>query len=118
MDSRTAKIQLEVGLLIKKCRMAVGISQDALAAAVGLSRSSVANVECGRQKIGVPLLYMIAEVLQTTPHDLLPPIAGNTETKLAELPLPQHLPEEDTDWIRALMNPDPKTPHPPKKKRA
>ena len=105
MDSRGAQIQRDVGLLVKKRRMTIGMSQETLAATIGLSRSSVANIECGRQKIGVPLLYMMAEILQTTPHELLPPLEGKQVGKENEVPLPKHLPEEEKDWIRTVLNP-------------
>lgn len=105
MDERVLKIQQAIGTLIKGRRAVVGMSQETLAAAIGLSRSSIANIECGRQKIGVSLLYLMAEVLQTTPHELLPPAQINPSGKGAELPLPKNLPPAERDWIRTVLNP-------------
>jgi transcriptional regulator with XRE-family HTH domain len=81
------------------------VSQETLAAAVGLSRSSIANIECGRQKIGVSLLYEIADVLQTTPHELLPAPEPKSPMQGADIPLPDDMPSEDRDWIRTVLNP-------------
>jgi transcriptional regulator with XRE-family HTH domain len=102
------QIQQAVGMAIKNRRAAVGMSQETLAAAVGLSRSSIANIECGRQKIGVTLLYVLAELLQTTPHDLLPPPQSKTAVNSGDIPLPKDLPAEDKDWIRTVLNPSQK----------
>lgn len=105
MDGRVAQIQRAIGLMIKARRAAIGMSQETLSAAIGLSRSSVANIESGRQKIGVSLLYLMADVLQTTPHELLPPYQGKTDSKGLEIPMPKELPAEEQKWIRRVINP-------------
>jgi len=44
-----------------------------LALAVGLSRTSVANIEKGRHRIQIHTLYAIAAALGIEPAELLPP---------------------------------------------
>jgi DNA-binding XRE family transcriptional regulator len=46
------------------------LSQQELADAVGLSRASVVNVERGRHRVQIHLLYEIARVLGVEPQDL------------------------------------------------
>jgi transcriptional regulator with XRE-family HTH domain len=106
MNAQGAQIQQAVGALIQAKRKAIGMSQETLSAAIGLSRSSIANIECGRQKIGVPLLYQIADLLQTTPHDLLPPLPSKPASKAGtgDAALPPGLPRGDQAWIRSVLN--------------
>lgn len=50
------------------------MTQEDLAAATGgvLSRSAVANIENGRQRIAVHHLYLLAAALKVLPFELLP----------------------------------------------
>jgi len=52
---------------------AAGLSQGELAARVGLSRPSLANIEAGRQTITLRHLGAIAAALGTTAVELLSP---------------------------------------------
>lgn len=55
------------------------MSQDDLAASVALSRTSITNLESGRQQVPLHTLYEIAEALGSSLKELLPdqaPIAG------------------------------------------
>lgn len=61
-----------VGGELRKRREAAGISQSALADALQLSRSSVTNIEMGRQPLSVQHLYIAAQVLGLSARDLLP----------------------------------------------
>jgi transcriptional regulator with XRE-family HTH domain len=63
----------EIGRLIQQTRRAKGVTQARLASAVGLSRTSVTNIERGRQKILVHTLYAIAETLGVDIHQLVAP---------------------------------------------
>ena len=105
MKRKDARIHEVVGAAIAKQRGVVGVSQETLAAAVGLSRSSIANVARGRQKISISLLYQIAEVLQTMPHELIPAPEGKAGSKGKDVPIPQNLPAGDRDWIRGVLSP-------------
>jgi len=51
-------------------------SQLELGKAVGLSRTSIANLEKGRHRIQIHVLYEIALVLGVEPSDLLPPLSA------------------------------------------
>jgi transcriptional regulator with XRE-family HTH domain len=53
------------------------MSQGQLAAAVGVSRASIANIEQGRHRIQMHVLYDIAAALDLEPHDLLPHLQGD-----------------------------------------
>lgn len=62
-----------VGLLIREARKkANNMTQEALASSVGLTRTSLTNIEKGRQKILLHTFTRIAAALNVEPSDLLP----------------------------------------------
>lgn len=62
----------ELGRLVRQHRERLGISQEALAQAIELSRASVANIETGRQRIPLHHLYRLARALKVEAEALLP----------------------------------------------
>jgi transcriptional regulator with XRE-family HTH domain len=64
----------ELGRRIRKARERNGekLSQDALAKRLGISRASVVNIEAGRQRAPLHLLWQIAELLGTDLTQLIP----------------------------------------------
>lgn len=71
-----SEIYVQFGLLVRQHRERLGLSQAQVAQAIDLSRSSVANVETGRQHIPMHHLYSLARVLQVDVHALLPSMDG------------------------------------------
>lgn len=58
-----------IGTAIRRERYRVGMTQQELADAVGMSRSYLAQMERGRKGIYVAWLLMIAEALDADPWD-------------------------------------------------
>ena len=56
---------------VKLAREAAGIQQQELANVVGLTRTSISNIERGKQGLSVDLLYSIADALNENPASLL-----------------------------------------------
>jgi transcriptional regulator with XRE-family HTH domain len=71
-DDSVDQLYIEIGLKIRAARLDRSWKQDDLAEAVGLTRSSVANIEAGRQKTLVHSLVRIAESLNVAVDTLLP----------------------------------------------
>ena len=67
-----------VGAALRDKREAVGMSQSVLAAELGLSRTSVTNIESGRQPISMHHLYQAAAALGSSVRDFLPDIMSST----------------------------------------
>jgi len=67
-----ASIYLHVGREIANHRANAGLSQAELAAAIGLTRTSISNIEKGRQKMLVHTLIDIADRLRISTAALLP----------------------------------------------
>lgn len=81
-----------LGANIKDRREAVGMNQDVLASKVGLSRTSVTNIERGRQSVLVHQLISFADALGVEATSLLPsksefdaPKARSVSAEVAEL---------------------------------
>jgi len=64
----------EIGDSIQRLRDRKRLTQEALAAGVGLSRTSIVHIEKGRQKPPLDKLYLIAELLDVDVFELLPPM--------------------------------------------
>ena len=83
----------EFGDRLRAARNARGASQGDIAAGVGLSRTSVANIERGRQRLSLHLLLEFARALEVDPCDLLPPSHPEPDVKpdrhIRELPTDQ-----------------------------
>jgi DNA-binding XRE family transcriptional regulator len=62
----------EVGKLIRAHRRKKKRSQATLAQLVGHTRTSITNIEAGRQRISLDLLFKFANVLQVEIRELLP----------------------------------------------
>lgn len=61
------------GRQIQKARAGRGLNQAQLAARIGIGRTALTNIETGKQRILLHLLYRIAEELELHPSKLLPP---------------------------------------------
>lgn len=60
-----------VGTRIRMIREALGLTQEELAKRVNYERSSLANIETGRQRLMLNVIDDFARVLGTTPKHLL-----------------------------------------------
>jgi DNA-binding XRE family transcriptional regulator len=70
--ARQERLYLELGKNIRMYRLAAKLSQTSLASRINLSRTSVVNIEQGRQHASLHLLWQIAESLDVKIHDLIP----------------------------------------------
>lgn len=60
-----------VGARVRLLRETLGLSQDDLAKRVGMERTSVTNVEIGRQRLLLQTVESFARALGTTPKHLM-----------------------------------------------
>lgn len=95
----------EVGRRIAAERNSKKITQARLGAIVSLTRTSITNIEKGRQKVLLHTLFDIAEALGVAPMELLPhtqqPADGNLDQRL-----PDGLSDAEQAWIRAMVAPN------------
>ena len=72
------KIYEEIGARVRSARLKADVNQDTLAAYLGLTRTSVTNIENGRQRPSIHLLILIAKCLEIDMLALLPNDATET----------------------------------------
>lgn len=65
-------IDAQIGRNIARRRMAMGLSQSALAASCGISFQQVQKYEVGTNRVAASRLYVIARKLECAPGDLIP----------------------------------------------
>ncbi len=70
----------QIGSRIKLRRTKIGITQIELAKRVGLSRTSIANIEAGHQSPPLPVFYNICQELGAEPISILPALAEVAQT--------------------------------------
>jgi transcriptional regulator with XRE-family HTH domain len=78
MDFDRAGFDREVGLRLQRARKERGITQEELARRIGLPRPSYANIESGRQRVPLDVVWRAAIVL------------GRPIAALVPEPLPRH----------------------------
>lgn len=83
-----------VGERIRDERKKQNITQDELALQVGLTRTSITNVEKGRQKLLLHTLIQIANILGIPPVRLLPTFERESSVKFS-----QETPRHVRNWI-------------------
>ena len=81
----------QIGSTLRLAREALGMTQGELASAVGISRTSLTNIELGRQRILVDQLVDLADVLHVPVSSLIPEqkstgISQYESTQLESLP--------------------------------
>jgi transcriptional regulator with XRE-family HTH domain len=93
--AKASAVYRNVGQAISRLRQKhkPKMSQEKLATAVGVSRASIANIEQGRHRIQLHVLYDIAAALELEPHDILPHLQGER--------LAQALPEDISNKLRS-----------------
>lgn len=98
-----AAMYKEVGRLVRAHRIKQNLSQMDLARRVGHTRTSITNIEAGRQRLPLDLLFNFANVLGLEVRELLPP---NDSTLSPELQrkIPQQYDESQVRALKRLVN--------------
>ncbi len=83
------------GTALKEHRQRAHMTQAELGSRVGMSRTSVTNIEGGRQHVSLHVVYELAAAVGSHPQDLLPPPESLTAQsiqarKLKEMELEEH----------------------------
>ena len=92
-DYGPAQIDVEVGLNLRRARLARGYSQTTLGDGLGIAFQQVQKYERGTNRLSASMLGKAARFLDITPTDLLPP--DETAT-----PAPDFAPQ--AAWVRGV----------------
>jgi transcriptional regulator with XRE-family HTH domain len=100
------------GQLLSEARRKQGISQEILADELGFSRTSITNIEKGRQPIQLHNLYLIARLLSVEIKELLP------SPQLFDVPQnTERLSVSRSEWLNSMdVNISGEKPHAKKKR--
>jgi len=93
-----------IGRKIADVRGQTGITQEALAAKISLSRTSIINIEKGRQQLLVHTLVDIARALHVTPSDLIPESQRGEPTDINSVLRESGVSEKGIDWLKASVS--------------
>lgn len=96
-----ASFYAEVGRRIRKAREEAGLTQGRLAELVSLTRTSVTNIEQGRQKLLLHTLAAVAAALKVPAAGLLPDERQEKDDGLNKIL--KGRPREERDWIKAAV---------------
>ena len=103
MRGRSESLYTTFGQLVQTHRQRLrGMTQAELGHRIGLSRTSVTNIESGRHHVSLRQFLLIAKALEISPEALLPSFAGNAGvSRMADI-LPPELEKELVDWADSL----------------
>lgn len=102
MSSSNKELNEQMGLKIRQIRKLKGISQDDLAAGINLTRTSLVNIEKGRQGLSAITIHNICQYLNINPADIFPDSANSINLLvLSEI---AKLKDERDDWKNKYTN--------------
>lgn len=93
------KLYQEIGNAIKKRRKELNIKQSDLVSSYGkISRSSLSNIEKGKQKTPIHVIYHLCKALDIDIHEILPTYSEIDEKLLSEKnPLNKYMESTEID---------------------
>ena len=103
VDETQNVLYIELGKKIKNVRNKKKLSQADLAKACSLSRTSITNIEKGRQHLPLHTLYTIAYALGINVAELLPDQYLSFD-KLVLEDAQEELPQNARDWLHEEIN--------------
>lgn len=92
-----------IGGRIRIARKRMSLTQEQLAQSVSMTRTSISNIEKGRQNLLVHKLIEFADALRILPADLLPPVPDDRSDSVEELV--SHESEDAKEFVRNTMQP-------------
>ena len=103
-DTSSGPLYQEFGDLVQMHRKRTqGMTQQKLGSLVGLSRTSITNIEKGRQHVSLHHLYAIADALEVSPEALLPSLSRlDGESRFMDK-LPPGTDPKVTEWIEKVI---------------
>lgn len=107
METKETLIYQKLGQKLRQKREAANLTQAKLAEDVSVLRTSITNIEAGRQKAPLYLIYEICAVLQTDIKDVLPSMHDLVDTQNSTIKIGGRLkdvPPMSAELIDELLN--------------
>ncbi|HEV2800972.1 MAG TPA: ImmA/IrrE family metallo-endopeptidase [Pyrinomonadaceae bacterium] len=96
------RLYFQIGEKIRTGRERSQLTQEDLARKVGLTRTSITNIEKGQQRVQVHTLYTIAEFLDISIYELLPLNSLNKPSNFSKL-LPKDILPQEREWVANIL---------------
>ena len=74
---------------LRRCRLAAGLSQEAVAERMGVDRAHVSSMERGQQNVTLMTLSLVAQALKIDPAELMAPISKAAEPNTGRRVMPR-----------------------------
>lgn len=104
MDVNETVLYNLIGESIKRQRVKVDLTQTQLAETVGVLRTSIANIEAGRQRLPLHLLYRLCMELGVEVADILPSNAVISQpTSVPTEGTPKEMPPKTAEFLKQLL---------------
>ena len=97
-------VQRQLGKRIRSFRIQAGLTQQELAQNLGLTRSSISNIEAGSQSLSLIGFLQIAEGLRVSPRELIDALTGDIDVPASSALL--DVPNTYHSWVEALRRDD------------
>jgi transcriptional regulator with XRE-family HTH domain len=97
----------EIGRRLKERRLALGLTQEQLAEASDVLRTSITNLEAGRQKTPLHVLYELCAVLEIEIVELLPKRSEVSQKETVSIEIGGRMaavPPKSAEILQKLMN--------------
>jgi transcriptional regulator with XRE-family HTH domain len=115
----TDELNAHLGLVVRRIRRNRELTQSQLADRIGLTRTSVTNIERGDQGISVALLVDLARGMDADPVDLLAQaLRLKADSEAASTPMPSEIATgvasaELREWVLGMVQQDKSAEDPP-----
>jgi DNA-binding XRE family transcriptional regulator len=105
MKINESELYRRIGQRIKQRRNEMKMTQTELAEATGVLRTSITNIEAGRQKAPLHLIYQLCMVLDVKVVDILPTEAEVTNLKAESRTIEEDIEElpKTAEFLQQLM---------------
>jgi DNA-binding XRE family transcriptional regulator len=110
MDVDETLLYRGIGNKLRQRRTKSGVTQGQLAKEVGVLRTSITNIEAGRQKVPLHLLYKICAALEMEVVETLPTNAEVTQASTVPVELDgdvRHVPPKTAEALKRLQETQP-----------
>jgi transcriptional regulator with XRE-family HTH domain len=95
---------VELGRRIRTARKEKKLTQEKLASVVQLTRTSITNIECGRQPVLAHHLAALARALDVSIESLLASPSDTPSPQLEAKLRNLQLPEDKRDWVTRVVS--------------
>lgn len=98
------KFYSELGGRVRKARIRLRLTQEQLASSLSLNRTSITNIEKGKQKMLAHTLLELAEVLEIPVNDLIPPVNQMSTTLRIDNLIDKNSSNAERNFLEATLN--------------